>query len=106
MSLQQQLSRSVCAMQWKHILENTKLSPPNTPFFTSRSYVLFCHVGVAQDTPTTVLLSNQWVTAAAPGRARNADLLYWTAVQWNATSGLPEQIGWKDELVLDLPTRA
>ena len=52
--------------------------------------------------PTTVLLSNQWITAAGPLHARNADLLYWDAVRYNANTGMPEQIEWRDELELDL----
>ena len=51
---------------------------------------------------TTVLLSNQWVTASEPLYARNADLLYWDAVRWDANTGMPQQIQWRDELELDL----
>jgi hypothetical protein len=50
---------------------------------------------------TTVLLSNQWITAPEPLYARNADLLYWHAVRWDNT-GMPQQIEWRDELELNL----
>jgi hypothetical protein len=52
--------------------------------------------------PTTVLLSNQWVTAPAPLHARNADLLYWDAVRYDPNTGMPQQIQWQNELELDL----
>lgn len=54
-----------------------------------------------QDEPTTVMLSNQWVTAPPPKRARNQDLLYWNAVRYNA-SDLPVHITWQNELKLEL----
>jgi hypothetical protein len=56
----------------------------------------------SSDAPTTVLLSNQWVTAPGPQHARNADLLYWDAVRWSSSTGRPEQIKWQNELNLDL----
>jgi hypothetical protein len=55
-----------------------------------------------RDESTTVLLSNQWITAPEPLYARNADLLYWYAVRWDANTGMPQQIQWRDELELDL----
>jgi hypothetical protein len=37
-----------------------------------------------------IVLGNQWVTAsAATGHARNKDLLYWVALSFNETTGVP-----------------
>lgn len=50
------------------------------------------------------MLSNQWVTAAPPKRSRNTDLLYWNAVRFNATDGMPLHIEWEDlAIVRDRP---
>jgi hypothetical protein len=49
---------------------------------------------------TVVLLSNQWVTAPPPRHARNADLLYWTILEFNESTGLPLHLQWQDSLTL------
>ena len=51
--------------------------------------------------PTTVLLSNQWITAPAPAHARNADLLYWAPLQFDA-HGLPMPMHFSDTVELNL----
>ena len=68
----------------------------------SQTAAVFSVQEAGRNEPTTVLLSNQWITAAEPSRARNADLLYWDAVRWDAATGMPQQIQWRDELELDL----
>ena len=59
-----------------------------------------------RDESTTVLVSNQRISAPEPLYARNADLLYWDPgrVRWDAHTGMPQQIQWRDELELDLAT--
>ena len=57
-------------------------------------------VGKAE--PTNIMLSNQWVSAPPPQRARNADLLYWNAVRFDERTEMPLHIEWADTLSLRL----
>ena len=51
-------------------------------------------------------LGNQWVTAGADvGFARNADLLFWALLGFNATGGV-EQLAWAEGVTLDLAAGA
>ena len=48
------------------------------------------------------MLSNQWVSAAPPMHARNADLLYWNALRFDEATGMPMPIEREDTLRLDI----